>query len=41
MGRSSILIELNPEYVKLIRERCETSHVALETFEEAVIDESP
>ena len=39
MGRSSILIELNPEYVKLIRERCETSHVALETFEEA-IDES-
>ena len=38
MGRSSILIELNPEYVKLIRERCETNHVALETFEEAVED---
>jgi len=34
MGRSSILIELNPEYVKLIRERCETSHVALEAFVE-------
>jgi hypothetical protein len=38
MGRSSILIELNPEYVKLIRERCETSHVALETFTEAIQD---
>jgi hypothetical protein len=34
MGRSSILIELNPEYVKLIRARCETNHVALEAFEE-------
>ena len=34
MGRSSILIELNPEYVNLIRERCSTDHVALETFAE-------
>jgi DNA modification methylase len=34
MGRSSILIELNPEYVKLIKERCETSHIALDAFEE-------
>jgi len=34
MGRSSILIELNPEYVKLIRKRCETSHVALDSFAE-------
>jgi DNA modification methylase len=34
MGRSSILIELNPEYVKLIRERCETNHVALDSFAE-------
>jgi DNA modification methylase len=34
MGRSSVLIELNPEYVKLIRERCETNHIALEAFEQ-------
>jgi DNA modification methylase len=34
MGRSSILIELNPEYVKLIKERCATEHIALDTFEE-------
>lgn len=32
MGRSSILIELNPEYVKLIKDRVRADHKPLEVF---------